>query len=82
MVTPAQDYRIQLQQQTVMLSELIKQNQLCQDQVWSVGIELEGWFFDKQLQPVNQAHHMIKAFEPEHFSQEVIQPVFEINTNP
>ena len=66
--------------------ELLKQrekiNYFCNNQIWSVGIELEGWLFDKKIKSLETTHLMVDEFGGNNFSKEVIKNVFEINLEP
>lgn len=64
----------------IELSRLQNQAGLfCNDPAWSVGLELEGWIFDKDLHSVPVAHDMVDEFESDKYTKEVIKNVFEIN---
>ena len=65
--------------ETQHLLEMEKQHLFCEDPEWHVGLELEGWFLDKDLQPQAIAPKMLTELDCNELSEEISKEIFEIN---
>ena len=65
--------------ETDNLLEMESQSLFCEDPQWQVGLELEGWFLDKDLQPQAIAPKMLTELQCSELSEEVSKEIFEIN---
>ena len=68
--------------ETQQLLEMERQHLFCEEPEWQVGLELEGWFLDKELQPQSIAPKMLTELDCSELSEEITKEIFEINLKP
>ena len=56
-----------------------RQHVFCEDLEWQVGLELEGWLLDKDLQPQAIVPKMLTELDCSELSEEMSKEIFEIN---
>ena len=72
----------QIKLETQKLKKLAAEGGLCEKPQWKVGLELEGWILDDQMNPMALSENLVEHAPQGEFCTELINCIAEINLKP